>query len=232
MNEELAVTLKTVYLHVFDAFATDPSEVQDLPGVSNIRHARELLGVLVNANLVSVSDVNDGEGDAWQVNDPGTYDTHSRDEAINVIDTWLDEHDDTSALADEPANPRKANPKERKMSTSTIQFKHCLCGCNGNVPPKSNFKPGHDARMAGQVARKLIELGTTDDDALMTLPSEQLRDKAVAIFDKAMARKVEKASRKVAVKPVKVATPAPVKAAAKPAPAKRTPAKSAPRKSA
>lgn len=35
--------------------------------------------------------------------------------------------------------------------------KKCACGCALPVVSKANYRPGHDARHAGQVARRLIE---------------------------------------------------------------------------
>lgn len=35
-------------------------------------------------------------------------------------------------------------------------FSKCRCGCEENVAPKRHYRPGHDARHAGAVARALI----------------------------------------------------------------------------
>lgn len=55
---------------------------------------------------------------------------------------------------------------------------HCLCGCGDIVRSmgKSVYRPGHDARHAGQVARYVAESG--DDGAVAALPTDALRSKA------------------------------------------------------
>jgi hypothetical protein len=80
--------LRAAYLHTFDVFATDRSEVADTLGVS--KHvASSLLGKLEDSSLVCSTDVNDdAQGSnrrgqykelTWQCWD--TYDSSTREEA-------------------------------------------------------------------------------------------------------------------------------------------------------
>lgn len=202
--------LRATYLFVWDSFATDPSEVADhVDGVTNTRYARELLGVLVNAGLVAISEGGefDNEHDVWQPMQ--THDEITRDEAESIIDTWLD-----SKI------PNPTTKKGNAMSTSTTRTKKtknptgkCLCGCGENST--SNYRPGHDARHAGQVARRLAEKITPKQatDALAALPSEALRLKASAMADRLIDKaNAKKATAKVEAKPEPKPTPAPAPA--------------------
>lgn len=46
-----------------------------------------------------------------------------------------------------------AAPKAAKVATSKAAPKPCRCGCEALAAGKSLYRPGHDARHAGQVAR-------------------------------------------------------------------------------
>jgi len=63
----------------------------------------------------------------------------------------------------------------------------CKCGCGEPTP--RNYRPGHDARHVGQLARA-VAAGTTDKRAaLKALPTEPLKAK----FTKALTRTTTKA---------------------------------------
>lgn len=168
--------LRKVYLQVFDGFAINsPGEVtQQYPHI-NSRYSRELLGALVTGNMLTLTDVN-GE-DAWQVADPGTYDNHTREEAEAVIDKWLGKAG---------ATPKSTNKKGSKsVSSKKKEASPCLCGCGEMA--MSNYRPGHDARHAGQIGREIAAImnGGHDEDGqikintlIEMLPSEHLRAKA------------------------------------------------------
>jgi len=193
----LAADLREVYLHAFDDFAIDAGDVVDSEysaGRINNRYARELLGVLVNAELLSIQDVN-GETDVWQVATPGTSDNHQRNEAEAAIDAWLAEHKMYITQANKTPTPQKEKPVT--AAKPTVGFKQCLCQCGSNVPPKSNYKPGHDARHAGSIGRTLAALDPVEralSTVLDLLPTDALRQKALGI--EATAR--EKAGKKAA----------------------------------
>lgn len=140
--------LRATYLLAFDNFATDPTEVAALPEVGNVRYAREILGLLVTAGLVVETDVN-GEGMVWQTSD--TYDNATREQAEATIDGYLATFDgavvqeDPAAKAPRRSKPSKANPAGLPL---------CLCGCG--TAGKSDYRPGHDARHAGNLARAIL----------------------------------------------------------------------------
>lgn len=46
---------------------------------------------------------------------------------------------------------------EEAKAAIVSAFKLCRCGCGEAVAPKREYRPGHDARHAGQIARALIE---------------------------------------------------------------------------
>ena len=183
-----AAELREVYLHTFDSFATTPSDVADtVEGVSNVRFARELLGTLVQAGLVV-----EGEGDEgaiWQTY-PDTYDNIDRDEAIRRIDTWLG---NTANKEKKMSAATETRPAER---TKDEGYHPCYCGCGENVPAKSYYRPGHDARHAGEIGRKVAE--THDESLFNDLPSERLVIKAKNIAIKALERTKAKEDREAA----------------------------------
>src|SRR4051812_7886730 len=45
---------------------------------------------------------------------------------------------------------------EEAKAAIVSAFRSCACGCGENVAPKRQYRPGHDARHAGQIARALI----------------------------------------------------------------------------
>lgn len=77
----------------------------------------------------------------------------------------------------------------------------CLCGCGTNVHSKANYRPGHDARHAGQVGRLAVELfdsgqGHWDSKEFYgDLPSPELRDKALAVARKIVTRRAAAEAR-------------------------------------
>lgn len=204
--------IKAVYLHAFDSFATTPSDVADsVESISNIRYARELIGVLTNQSLLTVQDVN-GEEDVWQVANPGTYDDHTREEAEQVINEWLDkamplpEYNPNHNVN----NPNRPSQKEKSMNTTTatpkakpapkeITFHKCGCGCDANIAGKAMYKPGHDARHAGEVARQIVAArpqGRAALDALLAvLPTDALQRKAEGLADLWIAKADAKQKR-------------------------------------
>lgn len=198
--------LRTAYLQAFDSFSLTPGDiVESSEGRVNMRYARELLGTLVTANLLTVTDVN-GEEDVWQVSNPGTYDNHTREEAEAVIDQWL-----SSTNPTESGSKPAAKKKDTKMNTKTPDTVHpCYCGCGENVPSKSFYRPGHDARHAGVVGRKIAANATTPGfdrrELLNDLPSDRLIAKAEAIAEKAMEKadaKIKREAEKAAAKAAK-----------------------------
>lgn len=176
--------LREVYLLSFDQFAITPTDVViNSNDRINSRYARELLGVLTQAGMLTVEDVN-GEEDVWQVANPGTYDDHTRDEAESAIAAWLDEKvpatTATTSTGETITVAKPATPKAVKNPTG-----QCRCGCGENVA-KSHYRPGHDARHAGNVARSIAADGNWAD--LDALPSDKLQQKATDMANRLMAK--------------------------------------------
>ena len=183
--------LRKVYLHAYHNFATNPSDVAGCLTGINLRYARELLATLVEAGLVAKGE--DGEGDdVWQT--LPTYDDMNTEEAEAKIDAWLAEN------APKEAKPAKAKPEPT--------FHSCYCGCGENVPSKSFYRPGHDARHAGVIGREIAANYTTPGfdrrDLLSALPSEKLVAKAEGIAEKAIEKIEAKAEREAAREKAKI----------------------------
>ena len=194
-NTDTAKDLREVYLHTYANFATSPTEVADQFKGINLRYARELLSTLVEAGLVAKTE--DGEGsDAWQT--IPTYDDMDETEAASKIDEWLKKHYKASA------------PKAKPEQT----FHACYCGCGENVPTKSFYRPGHDARHAGTIGREIAAnyhvKGFDRRDLLSNLPSDKLVAKAEGIAEKQIEKIEAKAKREAEREEAKA-----VKAAAK-----------------
>lgn len=196
-NTDTASDLRKVYLHVYGSFATDPSEVASQFKDINLRYARELLATLVEAELVAKGEGD--EGDVWQTY-PDTHDNMTDADAEARIDGWLAENMDVK--------PAKA-PKPPK---SPEVFRPCYCGCGENVPSKSFYRPGHDARHAGVIGRIIASNAATPGydrrDALNDLPSDKLQAKAEAIAEKAIAKVDAKLAKEVAKQAAKDAAKA------------------------
>jgi hypothetical protein len=184
--------LKAAYLQCFDSFSLTPGDiVESSEGRVNMRYARELLGTLVNARLVAVDTVNDDE-EVWQVVDPGTYDDHTHEEAEAVIDAWL-----AGTRVTEVDSKQKPESKS-SSGGSRLKVKNesgkCRCGCGEDT--KSNYRPGHDARHAGQVGREIAANYATkgfDRRTLLdALPSDKLRAKAERIAELAIEKSEKK----------------------------------------
>lgn len=180
--------LRSTYLHVYDSFATDPSEIAHTLDI-NVRFARELLATLVNANLVVETE---GEmGTVWQCWQ--THDDIDREEAEYLFDNWIETTNHTNQ-ENTVSKPDKTEKPAKPAKEQT--FHPCYCGCTENVPSKSFYRPGHDARHAGRIGRLVAEDGNTDHYS--DLPSERLVAKAQGITEKALAKAQAKADRAAA----------------------------------
>lgn len=220
INPALADDLRFTYLHAFDSFATNPGDLVDATrGTSNVnqRYARELLGILVNAGVLTIEDVN-GEEDVWQVAKPGTYDEITREAAVDFIDQWLAEHGGKTVVKSiEKAIKAESKAKAKSGAwTSNGEAINCLCGCGVQVGGKSRYRPGHDARHAGNVARTLAKqilageyktVGDASIDPMDGIDSERLRGKVLAIaegiVDKASKSSTKATTRWVDADPIK-----------------------------
>lgn len=198
--------LRTAYLQTYESFAIVPGDIVDSSeGRVNNRYARELLGTLVSAGLVTESENGEGET-VWQTF-PDTYDTMSLEEAEAKVDQWL-------ATTNTIEGNQPANTNTQKDKTMTVaapaEVHNCYCGCNEQVPAKSYYRPGHDARHAGALGRELAAQypNYTDEQAnevLGDLPSERLVAKAKGIADKAIEKANAKRAREDAKEAAKIA---------------------------
>lgn len=93
------------------------------------------------------------------------------------------------------ANHIPALPGQTAAPTVTIkgvEFKGCGCGCGQPVGRKATYRPGHDARHAGQVARAAVESFRAGEGTLLAgikgLPSDALRVKALVMAQGIIAK--------------------------------------------
>lgn len=185
MDTETFNDLRTAYLLTFDDFAIIPSDlVVHTEDRINLRYARELLGVLVTQGLVVTDENGEGE-DVWQTY-PDTYDNIDREEAIRRFDETF----------------KTTTAKDKTMTKTAETAVHpCYCGCKENVPAKSFYRPGHDARHAGVVGRQIAAnanvKGFDRRELLNNLPSERLVAKAEAIAEKAFEKAEATAKREI-----------------------------------
>jgi hypothetical protein len=194
IQQTMAKDLRNVYLTTYNTGTVDVGDIVDKCHV-NSRYARELLGVLEHADLLVKPDEG---GSEWTYNVDFFQDkADNEDSAQEVVDGWLKEHGlapQTPSTATSPAKDKPATPRTPKSKSPTGT---CLCGCGS--PTRSNFAPGHDARMAGQVAREIAERAIRDDmdprdvndyftDLLSKLPSGDLRVKALNHADRLVAK--------------------------------------------
>ncbi|ALY08837.1 hypothetical protein DRROBERT_51 [Arthrobacter phage DrRobert] len=96
-----------------------------------------------------------------------------------------------------PEGPAPSMKEPKMTETQTTTTRHCNCGCGeATSSSKTMYKPGHDARHAGNVARAMAAdyNDAGNDEKLEALPSANLKHKARMMA----ARLVEKAAKKAA----------------------------------
>ncbi|AOZ65091.1 hypothetical protein KDJ05_gp55 [Arthrobacter phage Oxynfrius] len=100
----------------------------------------------------------------------------------------------------------------QNTTAKAVTTRHCTCGCGeATSSAKTMYKPGHDARHAGNVARAMA--ADYDDaknaDKLEALPTANLQHKAKMMAARLVAKEAQKteraASRKPSDKPAKPA---------------------------
>lgn len=77
-----------------------------------------------------------------------------------------------------------------------VEFKACACGCDQPVAKRATYRPGHDARHAGQVGRDVAERlaaqpeggDLNDPENYDDLPTPALQTKAQRVAEKHYAR--------------------------------------------
>lgn len=182
--------LRQAYLQIFDSFAASTADLAH--GHINSRYARELSATLAKAGLVELTENSEGE-EYWQVVDPGTYDNYTREEAEARFNEW--------------ASVKPAGTGAGQSATARSSLKSgatgphpCGCGCGETITSRAVYRPGHDARHAGEVARSVAEqvMATggglanleTDADRFEVLPSAALREKALKMANRILAKKM------------------------------------------
>jgi len=174
----------------------------------NSRYARELLGLGATHNLLVVED--DPElGDVWMLNDAPASDLTDASDNPQVDYHATSESmafDALSIDAPKTGKIKKTEPvKVKSVLDKDGKPRLCTCGCGENLQGKSMYRPGHDARHAGWVARYIAAQPTDEHefDALNALPTQALRDKATAHAN----RIIEKNAKKGKVQEQPVFTP-------------------------
>lgn len=191
-----AQDLRTAYLLAFDNFSTEPVEVGNAVN-GNSRYGRELLATLVHGGILCTTLVNNAE-QVWQCLE--TYDSVDRAAAEATIDAFL------ATFEDEAPAPKPKAP------TSLLA---CKCGCGELANKDRDYRPGHDARHAGNIGRAMaaeFALGHADkaEALVLQLPSAALRAKARGVALKAAEGKTRrpkaapKAARTKVAKDVRV----------------------------
>lgn len=206
--------LRNVYLAVHGSAIT--TDIPDVAAKLNLKrqYVKELIGVLeghkdthgnqfVYLNLAAGEENNDTPHDWYSTH--FTIDDHSAEDAA----AWFDAHfpiptpQDLVKTKTNLPGPNATGPKP----VDGKGFAICLCGCTGHVNKGRNYRPGHDARHAGMVARQMAEfpgVSNTDKRASMldVLPTDALRWKAATMADRLLAKnakqRVEPATEQVA----------------------------------
>lgn len=158
---------KTVWLNYFDnPVETTMGDVAIETGFSRamVRHATQ---TLVQADLLRAHPTRAGLFEHDYYDDPTT----AFEEAFHM----KNDETPTSAIG----------------NRTEAQGTNCRCGCGEpTIGKKAEYRPGHDARHAGVIGRALAE--TQDSKAranlLNRLPSEALKAKAQAAFERALAK--------------------------------------------
>ena len=95
-------------------------------------------------------------------------------------------------------------PENQTSTAKAVTTRHCTCGCGqATSSSKTMYKPGHDARHAGQVARRIVEKHLSGDAAqaeLKALPTANLQHKAGAMVSRLLAKLESKAVAELAKK--------------------------------
>ncbi|QOC55747.1 hypothetical protein SEA_ARCHIMEDES_47 [Gordonia phage Archimedes] len=94
--------------------------------------------------------------------------------------------------------PKETKPKTERKAAPRKQPQECRCGC-GEMTGGGNYRPGHDARHAGQVVLSAME--GNDLEALIDLhffDTPRLEEKVRKNYKLAMEREAKKAARAAA----------------------------------
>lgn len=173
----------------------------------NSRYARELLALGTSVGLF-YNEEDDQLGDVWMLTEGPANDLTDTSDPTAAHGLYFEMSEQIAADAlkvDKVVRPKKDKTKVKpapaaSRANSTGAFdkagnpRLCTCGCGAQVQGKSLYKPGHDARHAGFVARHIAAQPTDEHefDALNALPTQALRDKAVAHAERLIAKNAKK----------------------------------------
>lgn len=154
---------------------THPSDIAELLDGVNVRYARELIGLLHREGFLDENENGEFEANPHQ----------SEFEFNQFVAANTPKEESMPTPTKSKASPAKPKPK-----TSSGEIRKCLCGCGENVAGKASYRPGHDARHAGQIARAMLAASKKTDrtKALDALPSPALQAKATKIFEGLQAK--------------------------------------------
>lgn len=147
----------------------------------NVRYARELIGVLVRMDLIS--ETSDVDGDAFEADHWDTLE--DAEAAFRSVFPHLPARKDPGTVSRNGRPPAESPAGLRKGRL-------CACGC-GEHPSGGAYRPGHDARHVSKVVKEMVTATGSgrkaeQAQALATLPTEALRAKAQASYDRKAAK--------------------------------------------
>jgi hypothetical protein len=152
-NRDHDADLAAAYTFISQNRGCDALDVAGALG-SGARYAREIIGLLDTVDLVAP-----------------TAEDATRFEVVNDTEdvvAWIEGAKPAATAPASAVRPQGSNPA-------------CKCGCGASTNhPHSLFRPGHDARMAGNVARAIAANVNDREKLLATLPSQALIVKADA----------------------------------------------------
>lgn len=163
---------RDLYLRIFDDFSLVVKDKDE-----DNRHLQPIVDA-INERLDG-SDQANGEAGQTIVRDWVNSD-YEVWQCFQTYDSWTREQ--AEAAFDEAWPTTEVEIAAPKAST-TVASGVCHCGCKGKTSKGKGYLPGHDARHAGQVARAILATpvgGDNRDHLLATLPTEALRNKALA----------------------------------------------------
>lgn len=133
---------KETYLAIYREFAIDEKEVNDV-----VAKALEANG------LITLSDVN-GEYNVWQ--SWKTYDGTDEAGALAYFDeAWPESMPEFVVHGTAIPNAPKTKAPNTGPQVRYVNA-YCLCGCGEAPIGRKSYRPGHDARHASQVARRVL----------------------------------------------------------------------------
>ena len=189
--------LRKVYLQIHGSAIV--AEIPEVAAQLKLKrqYVKELVGILethadrdgnafVHVNMEAGEGSNEGPNDWYSTH--YTVDDHDEDEAMH----WFDRHFPVvEAPTEKPAKPTKP-----KRDPNPADLPVCKCGCGEICNRGRNYRPGHDARHAGQIARHIAKHDPTEEDRttlLGFLPTAALQRKADDMADRLLRKDAAKA---------------------------------------